>query len=389
MKPLAVVSAASTVAVLAALTLGALAQTQAPPAQGQGAQPPIFRTGVNFVRVDAVVTDKSGAPLTDLKQEDFEVTEAGKRQTIATFKLIMLDGGLMPGPDGVPASISSDEVEEEEAAKDDVRLFTIFLDDYHVTRTSSRIVQQQVARFVETQLGPSDMVGVMYPLTSLASIRMTRDHGSVIRLLQQFEGRKGDYTPKNAIENNYISKWLVPPGGLEGLRDSVVFSALKGLAMHMGGLKDGRQTVVLVSEGYNSPDHDKLYSSLRDVAEVASRYHTAIYPVSPQILAPDLQHMPKDTMETLSFLAQHSGGRAIFDQTTTGAEYRERYATPELPRSQLTLAMKQMVVDASVFYLIGYNSVATPDDKFHKIDVKVKRRGAEVRHREGYWARKR
>jgi hypothetical protein len=135
-------------------------------------------------------------------------------------------------------------------------------------------------------------------------------------------------------------------------------------------------------------NRDSLYSNLREVADVANRYHTAIYPVSPQILAPGLQGMPNGTMETLNFLAEHSGGRAIFDQTRTGAEYRERYATPDLPRSHLTLAMKQLVVDASVFYLLGYNSLTAPDDKFHKIDVKVKRRGAEVRHREGYWARK-
>jgi VWFA-related protein len=168
----------------------------------------------------------------------------------------------------------------------------------------------------------------------------------------------------------------------------VVFSALKGLSMHMGGLKDGRQTLVLVSEGYRSGSRDKLYDDLRGVAETASRYNTAIYPVSPMIVAPDGQWMPNNSMETLNFLALHSGGRAIFDQTKTGAEFRERNATVGLPRSQLTLAMKQLVVDASVFYLIGYNSAIVPDDKFHNIDVTVKRKGLDVRHREGYWALK-
>jgi VWFA-related protein len=175
---------------------------------------------------------------------------------------------------------------------------------------------------------------------------------------------------------------------VEEIRNEVVFSALEALALHMGSLKEGRQTLVLVSEGFVSSNRDKLYSNLRGVAETASRYNTAIYPVSPLILAPNGQWMPNNSMETLNFLALHSGGRAIFDQTRTGAEYRERTATVGLPRSQLTLAMKQMVVDASVFYLMGYDSTTAPDDKFHKIEVKVKRRGVEVRHREGYWARK-
>ena len=368
------------------LTVGALAQ--APPAQQQpsGQQPPpIFRAGVNFVRVDAVVTDKNGVPVTDLTEEDFEISEGGKRQKIATFQPVMLDGGLMLEP-GDQTAISSDEVAAEEAARDDVRLFTIFLDDYHVSPDSSRIVREQLSRFIETQLGPSDMVGVMYPLTALASITMTRNHDKVVKLLQQFEGRRGDYRPRNAIEEGYVYKVGF---SVEEIRNEVVFSALRGLAMHMGGLKEGRQTLVLVSEGYASANRDKLYNDLRDVAEVASRYHTAIYPVSPLILAPRGQWMPNNTMDALSFLALHSGGRAIFDQTRTGAEYRERTATVGLPRSQLTLAMKQVMIDASVFYLIGYNSATIPDEKFHKIEVKVKRRGVDVRHREGYWARKR
>jgi VWFA-related protein len=333
-----------------------------------------------------VVTDRNGAPVTNLNEEDFEISEGGKRQKIASFQPIMLDGGLMLDP-GDQTAISSDEVAAEEAARDDVRLFTIFLDDYHVSAESSRIVREQLSRFVETQLGPSDMVGVMYPLTPLASITMTRNHAKVVKLLQQFEGRRGDHRPRNAIEEGYVYK--VDPGLIEGIRNEVVFSALKGLAMHMGALKEGRQTLILVAEGYASADRSKLLLSLRDVADVASRYNTAIYPVSPSILAPAGQWMPNNSMDSLNFLALHSGGRAIFDQTRTGAEYRERHETFGLPRSQLTLAMKQMVIDASVFYLIGYNSATVPDDKFHKIDVKVNRRGLEVRHREGYWAVKR
>ena len=375
-------------AFLALLTAGALAQTPSASQQQGSQQPPIFRGGVNFVRVDAVVTDRNGVPVTNLKEEDFEISEGGKRQKIATFQPIMLDGGLMLDP-GDQTAISSDEVAEAEAARDDVRLFTIFLDDYHVSAESSRIVRDQLARFVETQLGPSDMVGVMYPLTPLASITMTRNHAKVVKLLQQFEGRKGDHKPRNAIEEGYVYRCGPPFCSIEEIRNDVVFSALRGLAMHMGGLKEGRQTLVLVTEGFFNGNRDKLRLDLQDLAYVASRHHTAIYPVSPVILAPAGQWMPNGAMDNLSFLALHTGGRAIFDQTRTGAEYRERHETFGLPRSQLTLAMKQMVIDASVFYLIGYNSATVPDDKFHKIDVKVNRRGLEVRHREGYWAVKR
>ena len=45
-----------------------------------------------------------------------------------------------------------------------MRLFAIFLDDYHVKAASSLGAREQIAKFVSTQLGPSDMIGVMYPL---------------------------------------------------------------------------------------------------------------------------------------------------------------------------------------------------------------------------------
>ena len=95
------------VALLAALTTvvpghaqqpaGAPTQGRPPGAQAQPAQPPanqpVFRAGINFVRVDVIVSDKNGNPVDTLKPEDFEVVEDGKVQSIDTFKLVSLDGG--------------------------------------------------------------------------------------------------------------------------------------------------------------------------------------------------------------------------------------------------------------------------------------------------------
>src|SRR5919106_1475977 len=60
----------------------------APAAPASPEQTPIFRADINFVRVDVIVTDRQGNPVHDLKQEDFEVTEDGKPQSIQTFKLV-------------------------------------------------------------------------------------------------------------------------------------------------------------------------------------------------------------------------------------------------------------------------------------------------------------
>ncbi len=401
------------------------AQTQQPPPAGQQApadqqqpnQPPVFRAGVNVVRVDVIVTDKNGNPVDNLNQSDFEVTEAGKVQDIQTFKRIDLDGGLIPGPDGPPRTIRSDQDEEDEAARDDVRLFGLFLDDYHVRQGSSLSARNEIARFIQTQLGPSDMIGMMYPLTPMDAVRFTRNHDAVTRAVQQFTGRKYDYKAQNQIEDRYVCR--VSTEGAEQIRNEVSLSALKAMIQRMGNLKEGRKALILVSEGYNAmlppqmrnpcaccggvgnpnannpiagqddPIEDRaafatgmnMQSDLQRVYDLANRQNVAIYAVDPRGLATgefdiadniagklDRNYL-NSTMETLRTLAIESDGRAIVN------------------RNDLTIAMKQIVRDSSAYYLLGYNSTfIAADGKFHEIKVRVKRPGIQVRARRGYWA---
>ncbi len=297
-----------------------------------------------------------------------------------------------------------------------MRLFGIFLDDYHVRTGTSMSARQSIARFIETQLGPSDMVGLMYPLESVSSVRFTRNHDAVSRGVQQFLGRKFDYTPRNAIEERYA---YYPAETVERIRNQVSLSAIEGLIVHMGTLKEGRKALLLVSEGYsnmlppqlrnpiasfpgvgnpaagnplagtNDPNEDRaaffagteLQSDLRDVFAAAARNNVAIYAIDPRGLATNEFDIDQNiggqidrnylssTMDTLRQLSEESDGRAIVN------------------RNDLTLAMKQIIRDLSAYYLLGYTStVAASDGKFHEIKVRVKRPGLQVRSRKGYWA---
>ena len=419
-----IVFAAAALTVALGLQGGAQQPQQPPPQQTppqqppptDPAQPPVFRTGINFVRVDVIISDKAGNPIADLSQADFDVTEDGKPQKIETFKFVKLDGGRGDAIKEPPREIRTDYDEEMEAARDDVRLFAIFLDDYHVRKGASLASRTQLARFIETQLGPSDMVGVMYPLESTASVRMTRNHSAVMRGLAQFEGRKYDYTPRNMYEEQYAN---YPTETVERIRNQVSLSALKSLIVHMGSLKEGRKTLVVVSEGYtymvppqmrnanaqlpglgNPNAHNPMAgtndinvdraawslgmdmdSDLREVYDTANRNNVAIYAVDPRGLATfefdinegvglqtDTKYL-NSTMDSLRMLSENTDGRAIVN------------------RNDLVAGMRQITRDASAYYLIGYNSSQAPSDgKFHEIKVRVKRPGVQVRARKGYWA---
>ena len=224
--------------------------TAPPPPPAQAEQTPTFRADINFVRVDVIVTDKQGNPVADLRQEDFEVTEDGKPQTIQTFKLVNVSENAGVGSDP-PREVRNVIEEQTEAARDDVRLFAIFLDDYHVRLENSMRAREVIARFVENQLQPADMVGIMYPLWSINDVLLTPQSEERSRApFASFVGRKDDYTPRNLFEERYVH--YVSTMEAERIRNQVTLSALKGLIIRLGGLREGRKAILLISEGFTN-----------------------------------------------------------------------------------------------------------------------------------------
>jgi VWFA-related protein len=388
-------------------------QAATPPAGTDAAGQPVFRAGINFVRVDVIVTDKQGNPVSDLKQTDFEVVEDGKPQTVETFRLIKVDTSA---PEYMTRTIRSREDEELAASDESARIFVFFLDDYNVRLGNSMATRKPVADFIRTQLSPNDLVAVMYPLTPLDAVVLTRNHEAVVRVIEKFEGRKFRYEPRNDIEQRYVDQ---PTEVVERIRRQVSLSALKGLSVKLGALREGRKAIILLSEGYtamlppqmrdaqagftglgnpnannplageNNLNEERartmaefdLASELQSVFDAANRTNTAIYAVDPRGLStgefdiqdnvgPRLsQDALRSTMATLQTLAENTDGRAIVN------------------RNDLAKGMEQIVRDSSAYYLVGYNSTQAPQDgKFHAIKVRVKRPGVQVRARKGYWA---
>ncbi len=380
---------------------------------------PIFRGGISFVRVDVIVTDGKANPVTDLQATDFEVLEDNQPQTIDQFRLIKVDGSGIPGPgEPPPRQLRNRDDEEAEAAREDVRIFAILLDDYHVRRANSISIREPLTRFIQTQVRPHDMIAVMYPLSPASDVSFTRDHAAVISAIERFQGRKYDYRPLNQFEQNYMR---YPTEIVERIRNDVVMGALRGMSVRLGSLREGRKTLIFVSEGLTAmlpPQmrrgdasmpadpvttrraavgqdstmeetaaffaQSDVMSRMREVTDMANRNNTAIYSLDPRGLAPfefdidDVNGPPPSfatdrrvlqmTTDTLRVLSEQTDGRAIVN------------------RNSLLEGMKQIVRDSSYYYLIGYTSKAPTDGKFHPLKVRVKRKGVDVRARRGFWA---
>ena len=391
------------------------AQASAP----QGDQQPTFRAGINYVAVDVIVTDRKDAPVVDLKREDFEVFEDGKPQPIEQFRLVRISSAAAVG-DPPPRRVRSRDEELMEAGRENVRIFAILLDDYHTRKNTAMSVKIPLTQFVETQLAPTDLVAVFSPLTPVSEILFTNDHASILAAVQRFEGRKFDYTPRNRFEEEYAR---YPTTEVERIRNEVVMDALSAVAIRMGSMRQGRKSIIYVSEGLtvmlppqmqrqnaqnpidpaqavagaavqDSPQQQTneafnqaiLDQRLREVFRDVNRNNASIYALDPRGLAVfeyDIDAVPggasisfqndrrslQMTQDTLRTMSEETDGRAIVN------------------RNGLDKGLAQIVRDASSYYLLGYNSTqAQSDGKFHEIKVRVKRSGVDVRARKGYWA---
>jgi VWFA-related protein len=404
--PVAIISLALCLASLTAQqsapSAGAPAQNP-PNAPGDPAQSPTFRSRIDAVTVDAVVTDKQGHAVTDLTADDFEIIENKKPQTVQTFKLIKIDDTERPDSSFVHDITSIDE-QQRETARDDQRILVIFLDDYHVRVGNSLVVKQELAKFVK-QLTPNDLVAVMYPLTSVNALTFSRNHDQTASTVSSFLGRKYNYTPTNDYEERVAE---YPPEAQEQVRLQITLTALRGLAAYLGTLREGRKQVLYVSEGLSgtlppgirtkgqtidtarpqATDSQRFFnqmdvlSQMELVFSAAARSNTSIYTLDPRGLAPfdspvnnDFTTLAEDRVnlneqqESLRILAANTDGRAIVN------------------RNDPVPDMKRMMSDMSAYYLLGYTSTEAPrDGKFHPITVRVKRKDVEVRARKGYWA---
>ena len=335
-------------------------QTPAPtPADPDDAAQPVFRSGVKLVLVDVSVTGDGDAPLADLTPGDFELTEDGVPQTVEQASLVRLDGA--PRGNGEALEIRSQDHALAEAGRDDVRLFAVFMDDYHLGRYPQEMLplRKALSEFLGTMMGPLDLVTVMNPITPLSALEWTRDRARLVRQIKTYEGRNDNFIGRSPLEESQsLTRNILR------VRSQVVITALQALVMHLSGLREGRKTLLVVSQGIPLMFDVSLEPDFQALLREANRGNVIIHTLDPRGLG-----QGTFVHSTLHRLASETGGHAIVNT------------------NDLSRGLEKVVRDASHHYLIGYAPTRELNDgKFHKIAVKVKRKGARTVARRGYWA---
>jgi len=384
-------------AALLAVVVAAVVQGQQPaPAPG-----PSFRVEVNYVELDASVTDAQGNVVTTLTADDFEVLEDGRPQKVTAFSLVNLPIERAERPLFAAQPIEADVQTNEQV---EGRIYLIVLDDLHIDPARGLRVKMAVRRFIEQNFGVNDLAAVAYTSGRAGDTQdFTNNTRLLLRAVDRFTGRK---FPSSTVEQ--LSSFTVGPNGVGPGADTFteerpfrarnVMNTIRKLAEFMSGVRGRRKALVLVSEGVDydifaatGPEGSTasaLLGDTHDAIAAATRGNVVIYAIDPRGLAtgtedliaasstlPDAGLGPESIMgeqrrsqDSLRVLAASTGGFAAVN------------------RNDVDAAFARLVTENSSYYLLGYYpSSDRRSGRFRKIEVRVKRPGLQVRARSGYY----
>ena len=390
----------------------------------------VVRITTNLVQVDAVVTDKEGRVVTDLRAEDFEVFEDGRPQAVTNLSFVPLESLAAEAGDAGAAAKDKAEKRDRNApptppAPTPARLQrpeqvrrTLALVAGNLSFASTDAVHDALKKYVDEQVQPNDLVAVIsLGAASGALQQFTTDRRQLVRAVGKVrwlpssgyevdsiepvrrndtntirDGRPGTFESPDARATRERIDSTVGPACLRQAADVV---ALTHLVRRMR-LLPGRKSVVYFSDGlamtrggYNG-DATCIYNALRQLVDAAARASVVIYTIDARGLV-NQYHLsaqddvaPGDTgsarasragaffesQNGLNFMAENTGGRFIHS------------------KNDLTQALGQVLADQRGYYLIGYRPTeATFKGKqFHKIEVRVRRPNLTVRSRSGFFS---
>ncbi len=403
----------------------------------------VVKISTNLIQLDVVVTDKNGKLVTDLKPEDFEVSENGERQTI-TGATYFANQKTPPGNGNLNAASNQTMPTVGEVR----RTVAIVVDDAGMSAQSISFLKKQLAKFIVEQVQPNDLIAVIktsgsvgvlqqftidkkkllatvedlryQPLTSgglssLASMGITFSeqvaaNNGIGELSQQAQGISEQ---KNNLESlAELNRNLTITAGSLGVLNSVI-AAMSSLP--------GRKSVLYASDGIASlfdvdsasnnnrsdprnsanllfADTGKLREKLRGITEVANRATIAIYTLDARGTLPI--NFSADTYIAGGMTEHENGGRNNAALNTASNEIRAsqqglKFLSEEtsgkafINTNDLAKSLQETLDSQNGYYIVAYQPDAATFDadkrRFNKLNVKVKRPGISATFRSGFF----
>ena len=372
-------------------------------------QTPVFRAGVDLLRVDVQVVDNDGDPDPSLRLEDFEVAIDGRPRRVVSAELVRYSA---PRPGVADATLT---IRTPGTVPEDSRLYVLAVAQMSMATGGVMEVRKAVQQFV-AQLRPEDMIGLYEFPFRRPVLDLTHDHRAVARAFDRIMGMRERNTgvfnlaPSEIIDITARDEETVrrvvarecdaddiscpeavrqEASALAGYLETEAQQRLSGISNLVAGLArvPGRKTVVMVSGGMISsnrtggrPDVTGLMTRVGEMAAAADanfyviHWDTSFLEIYSAARRP--ARGPAQQFQTLFEDRQAlSQGLEWFAGKSGGALLRVEGGTG-------TNAFGRVLRETSAYYLLGVEpEFDDRDGKAHFLRVKVNRRGSTVRHR--------
>jgi VWFA-related protein len=368
---------------------------------------PVFKVESKLVIVNVSVKDRSGKPITNLKKDDFIVTEDGARQTISVFDVETLDNSLLPPlvSDNAPRLIEERRAVTPAAAvqptarHNDKRLLGLFFDFSSMPQIDQVRARDAAIKFLSTQMAASDLVSIMTYGNKFQVVQeFTDNRDLLIETLNRMalgEGAELADTTQSSTEGDDSGTFSADDSEFTLFNTDRKLSALEDAAKKLGAYPE-KKALIYFSSGVDATGVENQ-SQLKSTVNAAVRANVAFYPVDARGLTASAPGgdasvaSPRGTgvftgtqqrsqrqsftnsQDTLTSLAADTGGKALLDV------------------NDLTLGIRQAQQDISSYYIIGYYSTNSAEDgRYRKLQVKLVNTSlqAKLDYRNGYYANK-
>jgi len=362
-----------------------------------GIEPLKITVDVKEIRLDVVVLDFFGRPITNLIADDFEVYQDGKLQEVTSAIYMDQTKPASQSSASQKASPYLPKVHAETLKEEDVRRTILFVvDNVSMSFTSWYDARTSINRFLENQMQPGDLVGIMQtgPGNSAYNVFSTDKRQLSARANAiSIQGIEDDFSdllsyPANNTGNEEESEEGISFTGndLEAVLHRIYSSQLASLTYSVRALKDmpGRKILLFLTarpalyvprpgimETITTNFYEVYGRRFERLADEAMRSGVVVHSMDIKGLGPTA-NSPYDWRNPL---AGRTGGIYVEDNNFF-----------------LDGIGKDVSRMISGYYLVSYippPSTFSPDRRgnevYHPVKVNVKRRFAGVYTRHGFY----
>lgn len=382
----------------------------------------VVKITTTLIQIDVAVTDKKGNPIKDLKPEEIEIYENGKKQAISNFSFISSVREKPVEPTEKSAAVNVPAPPTAIRPEQVRRTIALVVDDLTLSFESTYFVQRALKKYVDEQMQDGDLVAIIRTGAGIGALQQfTTDRRQLYAAIEKVRwnpignGGIGAFAPIESSPDDAANRMNNQNGDdseddeassvsdLNSFRESVFATGTLGAINYVvRGMQElpGRKSVMLFSDGFalftrdrnGFADSQRVLDSLRKLVDQANRASVVIYTMDARGLvvtgltaadntsgksAEQIEQSLSErsdklfnTQEGLTYLAKQTGGISIINN------------------NDLSGGIRKMLDDQS-YYLVGYE----PDDevfdpqkrRFNKLEIKVTRKDARVRYRSGFF----